>query len=71
MCDLTEPEKDALLAHIGHLDDLVSQIKASARSVEERNWMDHGQLDQLLSRTADTATAAQYWVHEKVGAHGG
>jgi hypothetical protein len=71
MCDLTPDEKVTILQHLSVLQEVVDQIKASAQTIEDRNWMEHDELSQLLSLLADKANEANHWVHQKVHAtHG-
>ena len=71
MCGLTAEEKVTILQHITALQEVVDQIKASAQSIEDRNWMEHDQLSELLGLLADKANEANNWVHQKVHAtHG-
>jgi hypothetical protein len=70
MCDLSAGEREAIMAHVKELDDLLSSIKTSTQSIQDRNWMDHDELSQLLGRVTETANQAQSWVHQKVASHG-
>jgi hypothetical protein len=71
MCDLTADEKDSILRQLNALQDVVDQIKASARSIEERNWLEHDEVSQLLVLLTEKANEANHWVHQKVHAtHG-
>jgi hypothetical protein len=71
MCDLSADEKDAILQYVNALTELIDKVRASSRSIEERSWMEHDELTQLLGQLADTATEAGQWVHDKVHAtHG-
>jgi hypothetical protein len=71
MCDLNAHERDTILKHIKELEDVLASIQTSAHSIEDRAWMDHGELSRLLARLCDTADQAQTWVQHKVHAgHG-
>ena len=71
MCDLTADEKDSILQQLNALQDVVDQIKASAGSIEDRNWIEHDEVSQLLVLLAEKANEANHWVHQKVHAtHG-
>jgi hypothetical protein len=71
MCDLNQTEKDAILGHVESLERLVGRIRTSAASVEQRNWMDHEDLDGLLSDLGAKTAEAHAWVHQKMAAtHG-
>ncbi len=65
MCDLTADEKDAIVQQLDALQAIVDQIKASARTIEDRNWLEHDEVSQLLVALADKANEANHWVHEK------
>ena len=65
MCDLSHTERDAILAHVSGLEELVTRIRASARSIEDRNWMDHEGLGGLLTQLAAGTSDAQAWVQHK------
>jgi hypothetical protein len=68
MCDLSNGERNAILGLLGGLEGLVTQIRSSARSIEERNWMDHEALDVLLDHLATKAAETRGWVHQKMAA---
>jgi hypothetical protein len=71
MCDITPDEKATILQRLSGLQEVVDQIKASAQTIEDRNWMEHDELSQLLALLADKANEANHWVHQKVHAtHG-
>jgi hypothetical protein len=71
MCDLTPDEKVAILQQLTGLQDVVDQIKTSAQTIEDRNWMEHDELSQLLGHLVGKANEADQWVHQKVHAtHG-
>jgi hypothetical protein len=70
MCDLSNGEREAILGHVKGLEELVTRITTNASSVEERSWMDHEGLDQLLGQLAARATETQGWVQHKAAAHG-
>jgi hypothetical protein len=71
MCDLDATERDAILRQINDLDELVARLRASTKSIESRNWMEHDELDQLLEGVTVKAGQARDWVHRKVAAtHG-
>jgi hypothetical protein len=71
MCDLTADEKDAILQHFSALQEVVDRIKASAQSIEDRKWIEHDEVSQLLGLLVDKAKLADHWVQEKVHAtHG-
>jgi hypothetical protein len=65
MCDLSHTERDAILAHVSGLEELVTRIRTSARSIEDRNWLDHEGMDDLLGQLAAKTSDAQAWVHHK------
>lgn len=68
MCDLSNTERDAILGHVSGLEDLVNRIRTSAKSVEDRSWMEHDDLDRLLQELSTKAADARTWVHGKVDA---
>ncbi|HEX4214453.1 MAG TPA: hypothetical protein VIA06_14145 [Candidatus Dormibacteraeota bacterium] len=71
MCDLNQTEKDTVLGHVEGLETLIGRIRASAASIEQRNWMDHEDLDGRLSDLSARTSAAHAWVHQKMAAmHG-
>lgn len=71
MCDLSQTERDTILGHVSGLEELVTRIRTSAQSIQDRNWMDHEDLDRLLAELGTRATETQSWVHQKmVATHG-
>ena len=71
MCDITPDEKATILQRLSGLQEVVDQIKASAQTIEDRNWMEHDELSQLLTLLAGKANEANHWMHQKVRAtHG-
>lgn len=65
MCDLSHTGGDASLAHVNGLEELVTRIRTSARSIEDRHWMDHEGLDELLTQLAAKTNDTLAWVHHK------
>lgn len=71
MCDLSQSEREAILGRVKGLEELVTRIRASAQSIEDRNWMEHDDLDRLLTALSTETAGTQTWVHQKMAAtHG-